>query len=127
VTKNADSRALARPAEERAGAPFPPHRYDVWHDRAVFHFLTDAQGRAAHVRRVARAVKPWGHVIVATFGPQGAVKCSGLDVARYAPDALRDAFGRQFRRVRHTTEIHQTPAGATQPFTYCYCRTSGAA
>ena len=58
----------------------PNHAYDVWHDRAVFHFLTTPEERAAYVRRVASAVKPGGHVIIATFGPEGPNKCSGLDV-----------------------------------------------
>jgi 2-polyprenyl-3-methyl-5-hydroxy-6-metoxy-1,4-benzoquinol methylase len=73
--------------------PFSPHLYDVWHDRAVFHFLTDPKDRAAYVRQVAHAVKPGGHVIVATFGPEGPTKCSGLDVVRYDPEALHDQFG----------------------------------
>ena len=104
---------------------FTRHQYDVWHDRAVFHFLTDPRDRAGYVRQVARAVKPGGHVIVATFGPEGPTKCSGLDVVRYGPDALHDEFGASFRLLKHLTEIHQTPAGATQQFTYCYCKTSG--
>ena len=102
--------------------PFARHRYDVWHDRAVFHFLTAASERAAYVRQVASAVKPGGHVIVATFGPEGPTRCSGLDVMRYGVDALHDEFGAGFRLVRHQTEIHRTPAGATQQFTYCYCK-----
>jgi SAM-dependent methyltransferase len=106
--------------------PFPRHHYDVWHDRAVFHFLTDPKDRAAYVRQVARAVKPGGNVIVATFGPEGPTKCSGLDVVRYGPDTLHDEFGARFRLLRHLTEIHRTPAGATQQFTYCYCKTSDA-
>jgi len=57
--------------------------YDVWHDRAVFHFLTAPNDRVAYVRQVANAVKPGGHVIVSTFGPEGPTKCSGLDVVRY--------------------------------------------
>src|SRR6185369_4326570 len=107
-----------------AAFPFPSHHYDVWHDRAVFHFLTESKARAAYVRQVARAVKPGGHVIVATFGPEGPTKCSGLDVMRYRPDTLHDEFGASFRLLKHLTEIHQTPAGATQQFTYCYCKTS---
>ena len=107
--------------------PFARHRYDVWHDRAVFHFLTDPENRAVYVRQAARAVKPGGHVIVATFGPEGPTKCSGLDVVRYAPDALHDEFGDGFRLLRHLTEIHTTPAGSTQQFTYCYCKAPDAA
>ena len=106
--------------------PLTRHQYDVWHDRAVFHFLTNAKDRAAYVRQVTHAVKPGGHVIVATFGPEGPTKCSGLDVVRYDPDALHDQFGVKFRLLRHLTEIHQTPAGSTQQFTYCYCKTSDA-
>ena len=101
---------------------FERHRYDVWHDRAVFHFLTEASDRRAYVRQVAAAVKPGGHVIVATFGPQGPTKCSGLDVARYDPEALHNEFGNAFRLVEHRTELHQTPMGSTQQFTYCYCK-----
>jgi 2-polyprenyl-3-methyl-5-hydroxy-6-metoxy-1,4-benzoquinol methylase len=105
---------------------FTSHQYDVWHDRAAFHFLTDPKDRAAYVRQVTHAVKPGGHVIVGTFGPEGPTKCSGLDVVRYDPDALHDQFGANFRLLRHLTEIHQTPAGASQQFTYCYCKTSEA-
>ena len=104
--------------------PFPPRQYDLWHDRAVFHFLTDSADRAEYVRQVARAVKPGGHVIVATFGPEGPTECSGLDVMRYGPEALHDEFGSDFRLVKHHTELHQTPRGSTQQFTYCYCRVS---
>jgi 2-polyprenyl-3-methyl-5-hydroxy-6-metoxy-1,4-benzoquinol methylase len=99
----------------------PRHGYDVWHDRAVFHFLTDPKDRAAYVRQVARAVKPRGHVVVATFGPEGPTKCSGLDIVRYDPEALHDEFGTGFRLVKHLTELHQTPAGAIQQFVYCFC------
>jgi len=67
--------------------------FDVWHDRAVFHFLTEQAQRAAYVRQVARAVKPGGHVIVSTFGPEGPAKCSGLDVMRYDAAALHGQFG----------------------------------
>ncbi len=102
----------------------PLQAFDVWHDRAVFHFLTAGDDRAAYVRQVAHAVKPGGHVIVATFGPEGPTKCSGLDVVRYDPDALHDEFGPRFALVKHLTELHQTPAGSIQQFTYCYCNVS---
>ncbi len=103
---------------------FGPHMYDVWHDRAVFHFLTESKERAAYVRQVARAVKPRGHVIVATFGPEGPTQCSGLNVVRYDADALHGEFGTSFQLVKHLTELHQTPAGSIQQFTYCYCNLS---
>ncbi|HEX7272070.1 MAG TPA: class I SAM-dependent methyltransferase [Casimicrobiaceae bacterium] len=103
---------------------FPQHHYDVWHDRAVFHFLTDPKDRTAYVRQVAHAVKTGGHVIVATFGPEGPTQCSGLEVVRYGPDALHDEFGSAFRLVKHLTELHRTPTGTIQQFTYCYCNVS---
>ena len=101
---------------------FGEHRYDVWHDRAVFHFLVDASDRAAYVRQTLRAVKPGGHVIVATFGPEGPTRCSGLDVVRYDATALHDEFGSRFRLIKHRTELHHTPMGSTQQFTYCFCK-----
>jgi 2-polyprenyl-3-methyl-5-hydroxy-6-metoxy-1,4-benzoquinol methylase len=98
------------------------HRcYDVWHDRAVFHFLTEPDARAAYVRQVAHAVKPGGHVIVATFGPEGPTRCSGLNVVRYNADALHAEFGASFELVQHYTELHRTPAGSIQQFMYCFC------
>jgi 2-polyprenyl-3-methyl-5-hydroxy-6-metoxy-1,4-benzoquinol methylase len=100
----------------------PEHHYDVWHDRAVFHFLTGPEQRDAYVRQVAHAMKPGGHVIVATFGPQGPEKCSGLEVVRYDANALHDQFGVRFRLVESTTELHRTPAGTMQQFLYCYCK-----
>jgi 2-polyprenyl-3-methyl-5-hydroxy-6-metoxy-1,4-benzoquinol methylase len=99
----------------------PSHSYDVWHDRAVFHFLKDLAQRLAYVRQVASAVKHGGHVIVGTFGPQGPEKCSGLDVMRYDADSLHAEFGSRFRLVESSKELHQTPFGTTQQFLYCYC------
>ena len=96
--------------------------YDVWHDRAVFHFLTAPQQRVAYVRQVLRSVKPGGHVIVSTFGPEGPTKCSGLDVVRYDPDSLHHEFGARFRLVESSTELHETPSGTKQQFLYCYWR-----
>ena len=99
-----------------------PNVYDVWHDRAVFHFLTAREQRAAYVRQVAHSVKPGGHIIVSTFGPEGPIKCSGLDVVRYDADSLHHEFGMRFRLVESSKEVHQTPFGTTQQFLYCYCR-----
>ena len=103
-------------------ADLPRNYYDVWHDRAVFHFLTREEDRRAYVERVAWSMKPGGHVIVATFGPDGPTKCSGLDVVRYDADALHAQFGKQFRMLTSHTEAHNTPWGATQQFLYCLCR-----
>ena len=96
--------------------------FDIWHDRAVFHFLTTASDRAAYVRQGAHAVRRNGHVIVSTFGPEGPTKCSGLDVVRYDADSLHDEFGARFRLVESLKELHQTPFGTTQQFVYCYCQ-----
>lgn len=98
-----------------------PASVDVWHDRAVFHFLTDPQDRASYVRQVRRAVRPGGHVIVAAFSPEGPLQCSGLPVVRYAPEALHAQFGSAFELVEHQAEDHRTPSGAIQHFVYCLC------
>ena len=100
----------------------PVRRYDVWHDRAVFHFLTRAEDRAAYVRQALRAVRPRGYVVVAAFGPDGPEKCSGLPVVRYDADHLHDEFGGAFRLIDSAVELHRTPTGAIQQFTYCFCR-----
>jgi len=99
-----------------------PAAYDVWHDRAVFHFLTAPEQRAAYVRQVAHSVKTGGHVIVSTFGPEGPTKCSGLDVVRYDAESLHEEFGTRFRLAESSKELHETPFGTTQQFLYCYCR-----
>jgi len=96
--------------------------YDVWHDRAVFHFLTAAGDRVAYVHQAVRAVRHAGHVIVSTFGPEGPHKCSGLDVVRYDAEALHREFGGQFRIVESSKELHQTPFGTVQQFLYCHCK-----
>lgn len=99
-----------------------PRAYDVWHDRAVFHFLTSPQQRRAYVRQATLAVKPGGSVIVSTFGPAGPTKCSGLNVVRYDTDSLHNEFGAHFQLVESSKELHETPFGTTQQFLYCYCR-----
>jgi ubiquinone/menaquinone biosynthesis C-methylase UbiE len=103
-------------------AELPPQAYDVWHDRAVFHFLTDENARKTYVEAVERSVRPGGHVIVATFGPNGPLRCSGLPVVRYSPDSLQGQFGSRFELVDHTTEEHSTPFGTVQQFIYCHWR-----
>jgi len=99
----------------------PEQAYDIWHDRAVFHFLTEARDREVYVQQVMKAVKPGGHVIVATFAPDGPEQCSGLPVARYAPDQLHGEFGPAFDLVEHAFEDHATPWGSIQHFVYCHC------
>lgn len=100
----------------------PTHRFDIWHDRAVFHFLTDPIDRHAYVEQIMRAVRSGGHVIIATFADDGPEKCSGLPVMRYQPETLHAEFGETFLLVEHEKEAHQTPFGTVQQFVYCYCR-----
>jgi ubiquinone/menaquinone biosynthesis C-methylase UbiE len=100
----------------------PAQAYDLWHDRAVFHFLTTPEQREAYVRNVMRAVKPGGHVIVSTFAEDGPLQCSGLPVMRYSAEGLHAEFGAPFELLRHEKEAHHTPAGGVQQFIYCYCR-----
>jgi SAM-dependent methyltransferase len=103
-------------------APLPRSAYDFWHDRAVFHFLRDPAARSRYVEAVRRSLKPGGHIVVATFGPHGPEKCSGLEVLRFSPEALHDEFGPEFARLASVTETHTTPWGTEQEFVYCYCR-----
>lgn len=118
--------ARAAEVEWRVGdvttAPLPEATFDVWHDRAVFHFLTDAESRRRYVDQVSRSVKVGGHVIVATFGPDGPEQCSGLDVVRYSPDGLHAEFGRAFEKIASSRELHETPWGSEQEFIYCLCK-----
>jgi len=100
----------------------PAQTFDLWHDRAVFHFLTGEREREAYVAAVMHAVKPGGHVIVATFAEDGPLQCSGLPVVRYAPASLHAEFGKPFTLLGHEREEHQTPSGSVQKFIYCYCR-----
>lgn len=100
----------------------PEASIDVWHDRAVFHFLTNAQDRQRYVQTVQHAVKPGGHVIIATFAEDGPLKCSGLDIVRYRPETLHHEFGAGFELLKSQNEHHHTPSGADQSFIYCYCR-----
>lgn len=103
-------------------ADFPAHAYDVWHDRAVFHFLTTEEERHAYVQAVLRSVKPGGLVIVATFAEDGPAKCSGLAVMRYDAKELHAEFGEPFLLLGHEKESHHTPGGMEQKFVYCFCR-----
>ena len=102
-------------------AELEPSAYDVWHDRAVFHFLTAAADRRAYVRQVVRTVRRGGHIIVSAFGPEGPTRCSGLDVVRYDAESLHREFGAGFRLISSSRELHETPFGSTQQFLYCHC------
>lgn len=103
-------------------ADLPHQAYDLWHDRAVFHFLTQLADRQRYVDRVRQAVRPGGHVIVATFATDGPDHCSGLEVMRYNSESLYSEFDGDFDLVSSSRETHHTPFGTEQKFIYCYCR-----
>ena len=100
----------------------PPQRYALWHDRAVFHFLTDPADRERYMAAMRRSLKPRAHVVVATFALDGPARCSGLDVARYDAATLRAQFGDDFELLDSRRETHITPAGAEQRFTWIHLR-----
>lgn len=95
---------------------------DVWHDRAVFHFLVDDADRAAYLESVRGSLRVGGHVVIATFGPSGPEQCSGLQVSRYGAETLQEFFGRDFLLVRSIEREHMTPWGGAQQFTYAVFR-----
>jgi 2-polyprenyl-3-methyl-5-hydroxy-6-metoxy-1,4-benzoquinol methylase len=96
-----------------------PHQYDLWHDRAVFHFLTDPADREKYVEVLKNSVKPGGHVIIATFALDGPPKCSGLEVERYNTEKLNKELGCSFKLMKNIEETHKTPWRAEQKFIYC--------
>jgi SAM-dependent methyltransferase len=103
-------------------ANLPRARYQFWHDRALFHFLTDAAARSAYSQQARHAVRPGGHILIATFGEDGPTRCSGLDVVRYSPATLAAELGPGFGFVASRREDHRTPSGAVQAFSYCVFR-----
>ncbi len=100
----------------------PSRKWDLWHDRAVFHFLTEAGDRAAYRQTLKRAVDPGGRVILATFGPDGPTRCSGLDVRCYSEEMLSAELGPGFGLTDSCVEMHTTPGGTTQQFLYTLFR-----
>ncbi|GGY79362.1 hypothetical protein GCM10011613_25250 [Cellvibrio zantedeschiae] len=97
----------------------PKHHYDVWHDRAVFHFLTEENDRQQYVAQLTQALKPGGQFIVSSFAEKGPQQCSNLPVVRYSPEALQGEFGEAFLLKEHTFETHVTPFETQQEFVYC--------
>jgi 2-polyprenyl-3-methyl-5-hydroxy-6-metoxy-1,4-benzoquinol methylase len=102
-----------------AHCSLPNAAFDIWHDRAVFHFLTEQEDRDSYVKQVMSAVKASGQVIIATFSINGPRSCSGLPVSRYDASSVQERFGPAFRLVKSATVTHHTPAGAAQEFLYC--------
>lgn len=97
----------------------PAETFDLWHDRAVFHFLSDEADRTSYVRTLTKAINPGAHVIIATFNLDGPEKCSGLEVVRYSPETLSAVLGENFQLVETSIEVHKTPRESSQSFVYC--------
>jgi SAM-dependent methyltransferase len=100
----------------------PEHYFELWHDRAVFHFLTEQNQQRKYRETLKKALKPGGHLIVGTFAPEAPAKCSGLPVQRYSPKQLENTLGGEFELKRHHKELHITPGGVEQMFLYCQFR-----
>jgi ubiquinone/menaquinone biosynthesis C-methylase UbiE len=100
----------------------PEKTFDIWHDRAVFHFLTQEADRKAYVEQVKKTVKVGGYVVMATFGPEGPLQCSGLDVVRYTATDLHQQFDKGFELLGSDINTHQTPFNTVQQFLYCWCK-----
>ncbi|BAO45589.1 class I SAM-dependent methyltransferase [Thiolapillus brandeum] len=100
----------------------PGDSYRIWHDRAVFHFLTAPEDRARYLQRLEASLEPGGHLIIATFAPEGPESCSGLPVQRYSPEQLSQTLGDKFQLQETVTEEHHTPTGKNQSFIYCRFR-----
>ena len=132
LSATALARARARLGARAAGvrwieadvthADLPSAAYDFWHDRALFHFLTDADDRARYASTAADAVRPGGTLVIATFAADGPTRCSGLDVVRYDAAGLARQFADAFYLVRDLGDVHRTPSGAEQRFTYAMLR-----
>ena len=95
-----------------------PKQYSLWHDRAAFHFLVDPSDRRAYVTSLRQGLRPQGHLILATFAVGGPTRCSGLDVAQYDTQKITTELGQDFRLIESLEELHQTPAGVEQLFSY---------
>jgi SAM-dependent methyltransferase len=102
-----------------------PHPWDLWHDRAVFHFLTKPEDQSAYGEALKRALAPDGQAVIATFGPEGPTRCSGLDVFRHDADSLGKALGGWLELVEQEVVEHTTPGGVTQQFIFCRFRRAG--
>ena len=103
-------------------ADLPEAAYDLWHDRAVLHFLVDPEAAAAYVAQVRRCLAPGGHAVIGGFAPGGPERCSGLVVARRSPEDLAALFGPDFTLVCDAKEDHHTPAGSIQAFSWAVLR-----
>lgn len=100
----------------------PERTYDVWHDRAVLHFLTQSQDRTRYVETAAQAVRPGGYLMIGAFAEDGPTRCSGLPTARYNAQELAAVFSSDFDLVHREREEHRTPDGTAQSFTWAVLR-----
>jgi cyclopropane fatty-acyl-phospholipid synthase-like methyltransferase len=132
------ARALDIAGRRIEGAGYPPeavewtvadvlgwqasHRYRLWHDRAVFHFLTDAADRARYRERATAALEPNGYLVIGTFAEDGPTRCSGLSVCRYTPAELADQFAPDVDLLIAARDQHRTPWGGPQPFAWVVLR-----
>ncbi|NOT48171.1 MAG: class I SAM-dependent methyltransferase, partial [Acidobacteria bacterium] len=105
-------------AVDITNASLPQNSFDLWHDRAVFHFLTSTEDRSRYIDNLKCSLKPGGSLIIATFAEDGPLKCSGLDVERYDLEKLVDTLGNEFALAEHARETHQTPFDTQQSFLY---------
>ena len=103
----------------------PTEGYDIWHDRAAFHFLTEEHDRAAYVARMKRALRVGGHAIIATFALDGPERCSGLPITRYDAESLGQTLGQGFELIQTRRHTHATPRGTPQSFQFSVFRRVG--
>jgi SAM-dependent methyltransferase len=100
----------------------PPASFDVWHDRAAYHFLTEERDRRSYAEAATRALSPGGHIVIATFAPDGPERCSGLEVCRHSAQSIAQELGPAFELMEERRETHLTPAGREQKFMYALLR-----
>jgi SAM-dependent methyltransferase len=98
----------------------PDRRFELWHDRAAFHFLTEPHQQQQYRRNLREALMPGGHLLIGTFAPEAPPKCSGLPVQRYDRELLTETFGAEFELIDHHKEMHVTPGGVEQMYLYCH-------
>lgn len=103
----------------------PSNHYELWHDRAAFHFLTEFNQQQSYREILLNTLKPGGHLIIGTFAPEAPPKCSGLPIQRYTHEQLGKVLGGEFELKRHHKERHVTPGGVEQMYLYCHFRRKG--
>jgi SAM-dependent methyltransferase len=133
VSRQALSLAKARLANNKAhvvswiegdvtATDLPEAHFELWHDRAVFHFLIEPEQQRKYRDQLLKSLKPGGHLIIGTFAPEAPPKCSGLPVQRYSPERLQSTLGGKFELQRQHNELHVTPGGVEQMYLYCQFR-----